>query len=67
MSIFIQLMKQIITTAKRIGQIEHLMAVKQKIMSKMTSTDTKESERKGQIGAKLDRLKLLLDQIPLKR
>ena len=52
--------KQIITTAKRIGQIDQVMVVKQKIMTKMTSDDT--GERKGQMGSKLDRLKLLLDQ-----
>ena len=62
LNIFIQLMKQIITTAKRIGQIDQVMVVKQKIMTKMTSDDT--GERKGQMGSKLDRLKLLLDQIP---
>ena len=55
LNIFIQLMKQIITCAKRIGQIEHLLAVKQNIISKMPSVDT---------GAKMERLKLLLDQIP---
>ena len=64
LNIFIQMMKQIITTAKRIGQIDQLMVVKQKIISKMTSDDTKAGERKGQMGAKLERLKLLLDQIP---
>lgn len=64
LNIFIQMMKQIITTAKRIGQIDQLMAVKQTIISKMTSNDTKAGERKSQMGAKLERLKLLLDQIP---
>ena len=62
LNIFIQLMKQIITTAKRIGQIDQLMVLKQKIISKMTQKSTKEG--KCQMGSKLERLKLLLDQIP---
>ena len=65
LNIFIQLMKQIITTAKRIGQIDQLMVLKQKIISKMTQKSTKMTkEGKGQMGSKLERLKLLLDQIP---
>ena len=65
LNIFIQLMKQIITTAKRIGQIDQLMVLKQNIISKMTQKSTKiTKEGKGQMESKLGRLKLLLDQIP---
>lgn len=62
LNIFIQLMKQIITTAKRIGRVEDLQSLKKKILSKMTLDDTNETTKKGQM--KLERLKLLLCQIP---